>query len=176
MILTDKDIETRLDASQIRFEPEIDRLRQIQDASVDLRLSPLLRIPRDRTAVAIQPTDERIPAELYGDEYEMQDDGFVLRPNRLVLGLTYERITLPLDLAGRLEGRSSIARLGLIIHATSAHIAPGFKSPIVLELVNFGQNNIILTPMMFVAQIIFELVSAPPSKAYSGQFAQQERP
>jgi dCTP deaminase len=175
MILTDKDIHQRLDAGQIRFEPEIERLRQVQDASVDLRLSPYLRIPDDRPAVAIQPTD-RIPPELYGHEEQMHEDGFVLRPNRLVLGSTYEKVILPLDLAGRLEGRSSLARLGLIIHATSAHVAPGFSRPIVLEIVNLGKNNIVLKPMMYVAQIIFEQVSAPPSKAYSGQFSKQDRP
>ena len=175
MILTDQEILNALGDGHIRFDPDIDRKRQVQDASVDLRLSPLLRIPTTDPNVAIQPAD-RIPPQLYGHEEAMHEDGFVLRPFRLVLGSTYEKIILPLNLAGRLEGRSSLARLGLIVHTTSAHIAPGFSRPIVLEIVNFGVNNIVLKPMMYIAQIIFERVSAPPSKAYSGQFADQEGP
>jgi dCTP deaminase len=175
MILTDQEILDRLVDGHIRFEPDIDRRRQVQDASVDLRLSPLLRLPVAQPNVAVQPTD-RIPMELYGDEEVMHEDGFVLRPNRLVLGSTYEKVILPLDLAGRLEGRSSLARLGLIVHTTSAHIAPGFSRSVVLEIVNFGVNNVVLKPMMYIAQVIFEKVSAPPSKAYSGQFAEQSGP
>ncbi len=175
MILTDRDILQKIHAGQIRFDPEIDSVRQVQDASVDLRLSPYLRLPIEQKHIAVQPTD-RIPLDAYGHEEEMPDDGFVLRPNRLVLGSTYEKVILPLDLAGRLEGRSSLARLGLIVHATSGHVAPGFSRTVVLEMVNFGLNTIILKPKMYIAQIIFELVSAPPSKAYSGQFAEQERP
>jgi dCTP deaminase len=175
MILTDREIRLEVDAGIIRFEPDIDRERQIQDASVDVRLGPKLRIPCALPNVVIRPTD-RITPELYGQETAIEEDGFVLRPNRLVLGSTYERIILPLHLAARLEGRSSLARLGLAIHATSGHIAPGFNRPVVLEIVNLGANSIVLQPLMYIAQVVFEKVSMLPSKAYSGQFAEQEGP
>jgi len=175
MILTDRELLVEIDFGNIRFEPDIDRKRQIQDASVDVRLGPKLRIPKALANVVIQPTD-RITPELYGDEMAIEEDGFILRPNRLVLASTYEKIILPLHLAGRLEGRSSLARLGLMIHATSGHIAPGFCRPVILEIVNFGANPVVLTPLMYIAQIVFEKVSMPPSKAYSGQFAAQEGP
>ena len=93
-----------------------------------------------------------------------------------LLGTTYERIILPLHLAGRLEGRSSLARLGLAIHATSGHIAPGFRRPVILEIVNFGVNDVVLKPLMYIAQVVYEKVSMLPSKAYSGQFSEQEGP
>lgn len=175
MILTDRELVLEIDAGHIRFEPDIDRNRQIQDASVDVRLGLKLRIPKQLPNVVIQPTD-RITQDLYGDEMTIEDDGFILRPNRLVLGSTYEKIILPLHLAGRLEGRSSLARLGLTIHATSGHIAPGFSRPVILEIVNFGANAIVLKPLMYIAQVIYEKVSMLPSKAYSGQFAEQEGP
>jgi dCTP deaminase len=175
MILTDREIRLDVDDGNIRFEPDIDRERQIQDASVDVRLGPILRIPCELPNVVIQPTD-RIKPELYGEEKIIDEDGFILRPQRLVLGSTYEKIILPLHLAARLEGRSSLARLGLVIHATSGHIAPGFSRPVVLEMFNLGVNSIVLKPQMYIAQIVFEKVSILPSKAYSGQFAEQEGP
>ena len=175
MILTDREILVELDSGNIRFDPDIDRARQVQDASVDVRLGRKLRIPQALENVVIQPSD-RITPELYGEDKIIEEDGFILRPNRLVLGSTYEKIILPLFLAGRLEGRSSLARLGLTIHATSGHIAPGFSRPVILEIVNFGANPIVLKPLMYIAQIIFEKVSMQPRKAYSGQFAEQEGP
>lgn len=175
MILSDREILAELEAGYIRFDPDIDRVRQVQDASVDVRLGRILRIPIERPNVVIKPTD-RITTELYGEEREIDDDGFILRPNRLVLGATYEKIGVPLHLAGRLEGRSSLARLGLLVHATSGHIAPGFGRPVVLEIVNLGVNAVALTPLMYIAQVVFEKVSMLPRKAYSGQFAEQEGP
>lgn len=175
MILTDREIIAELDAGHIKFDPEIDRDIQVQDASVDIRLSPRLRLPKEQPEIAIQPS-EGIRPELYGDEKIIEDDGFVLRPNRLVLGSSYEKIILPLHLAGRLEGRSSLARYGLMIHATSGHIAPGFSRTVILEILNVGANSIVLKPHMYIGQIIFEKVSLLPTKAYSGRFAQQEGP
>ena len=175
MILTDREIISELDAGHIRFEPEIERIKQVQDASVDIRLSPKLRLPEEQPEIAIQPS-EGIRSDLYGEEIVIEPDGFILRPNRLVLGSTYEKIILPLHLAGRLEGRSSLARYGLIIHATSGHIAPGFSRPVVLEMFNIGANSIVLKPQMYIGQIVFEKVSMLPTKAYSGRFAEQEGP
>jgi dCTP deaminase len=175
MILTDRELLVEINDGNIRFEPDIDRARQIQDASVDVRLGRTLRIPQELPNVVIQPTD-RITPNLYGEEEAMADDGFILRPNRLVLGATYEKIMLPLYLAGRLEGRSSLARLGISVHLTSGHIAPGFSRPVVLEIVNFGVNPVMLKPLMYIAQVVFEKVSMLPSKAYSGQFKEQEGP
>jgi len=175
MILSARELLAELDSGALQFDPPIDRKRQVQDASIDVRLSPLLRVPVEKKNFIIQITDV-LSQEIYGEEKTIEDDGFNLRPNRLVLGMTLEKVILPLHLAARLEGRSSLARLGLIVHATSAHIAPGFRRPVVLEIINFGVNKIALKPEMLIAQLIFEKVSMNPSKGYSGQFAEQDRP
>lgn len=93
-----------------------------------------------------------------------------------MVGKTFEKITLPNYLVGRLEGKSTLARFGLLIHVTSAHIDPGFKGVIILELCNLGVKTIALEPMMLIAHIVFQRVSMPPSKSYSGQYSDQVGP
>ena len=99
-----------------------------------------------------------------------------MNPGDFVLGHTHEKLTLPLHLAARLEGRSSLARLGLLIHFTSGHIAPGFDGIIVLEILNHSPNTIALKPLMPIGQLIFEKLSMLPSKAYSGRYRGQLQP
>lgn len=175
MILTDREIRLEIEAGNIRFEPDIDRELQIGDASVDVRLGRYLRIPERDENIIIRPAARNRP-ELYGAQKEMEQTGYNLPGNKLVLGATYEKLTLPNYLLARLEGKSSLARFGLLVHATSAHIDPGYSGVIVLELFNLGPNTIVLEPMMLIAHILFEKVSMPPSKSYSGQFADQLRP
>jgi dCTP deaminase len=175
MILTDREIRLEIDDGNIRFEPDIDRDLQIGDASVDVRLGRYLRIPETDLNIAIRPTTRNRP-ELYGAPKEIDPTGYNLPSNKLVLASTYEKLTLPNYLIARLEGKSSLARFGLLVHATSAHIDPGFSGVIILELFNLGPNIIVLEAMMPIAHILFEKVSMPPSKSYSGQFAEQLRP
>ena len=175
MILTDRELQLEIDAGNIRFDPDIDRLKQIGDASVYVRLGAKLRIPERDENIVIRPQQRNRP-ELYGQETPIPSGGHVIVPKQLLLGHTMEKITLPNYLVGRLEGKSSLARFGLLVHATSAHIDPGFSTVMVLELYNLGENRILLEKGMPIAQIIFYKVSLPPSKAYSGQFAEQEGP
>lgn len=171
MILTDREIRLEWESGNIRFDPDIE-LDQIGDSSVDLRLARPLRIPERDPNINIRPSG-RIPQELYGKPLDMEDAGYNLVSQKFVLGSTYEKVVLPNYLVGRLEGKSSLARLGLMIHCTSAHIDPGFRAVIVLEMYNHGPNTIVLEPMMPIAHIVFAKVSLPPSKSYSGQFADQ---
>lgn len=175
MILTDREIRLEIEDGNIRFEPDIDRDLQIGDASVDVRLGKYLRIPERDENIIIRPNARNRP-ELYGIEKEIEQTGYNLPNHKLVLGSTYEKLILPNYLLARLEGKSSLGRLGLLVHATSAHIDPGFSGVIVLELCMLGPNTIVLEPMMLIAHILFEKVSMPPSKSYSGQFADQLRP
>lgn len=175
MILTDREIRLEIEAGNIGFDPHIDRELQIGDASVDVRLGRHLRIPERDENIIIRPTARNRP-ELYGALREIDQTGYNLPSSKLVLGSTYEKLTLPNYLLARLEGKSSLARFGLLVHATSAHIDPGYSGVIVLELFNLGPNTIVLEPMMLIAHILFEKVSMPPSKSYSGQFADQLRP
>lgn len=171
MILTDREIRLEWENGNIRFDPDI-RADQIGDSSVDLRLASGLRIPKHDPNVIIRPSG-RIRRELYGEPYEIGNEGYNLVPNKFILGSTYEKVILPNYLVGRLEGKSSLARLGLMIHCTSAHIDPGFQTVIVLEMYNHGPNTIVLEPLMPIAHIVFAKVSMPPSKSYAGQFSDQ---
>jgi dCTP deaminase len=175
MILTDREIRLEIDEGNIRFEPDIDHELQIGDASVDVRLGTTLRIPTKDNNIIIRPTAPNRP-DLYGEQKEIDSSGYNLLSCKLVLGATYEKLMLPNYLLGRLEGKSSLARFGLMVHATSAHIDPGFSGVLVLELYNLGPNTIVLEPLMLIAHVLFQKVSMPPSKSYSGQFAEQLRP
>jgi len=175
MILSDRELRVEIEDGHLRFEPSIDMDTQIQDASIDVRLGHTLRVPKHLDGQIFAP-HERIRRELQGAEVSIPGGGYNLKPQDFVLGHTYEKITLPLHLAARLEGKSSLARLGLLIHFTSGHIAPGFDGIIVLEILNHSPNTIALTPLMPVGQLIFEKLSMLPSKAYSGRYSGQVQP
>ncbi|MBI2887455.1 MAG: dCTP deaminase [Chloroflexi bacterium] len=148
---------------------------QIQNASIDLRLSRDLRIPRKHQGVILSPK-ERILQEFHGELTSIQPGGYNLEPSHLVLGSTLERIAVPLHLVARLDGKSSLARIGLLIHFTSAHIAPGFEGPIVLEIINLGPNTVALIPEMSICQLIFEKLNQPSRAAYGGTYQGQTGP
>ncbi len=175
MILTDRELRLEIDEGNLKFDPDIDRLKQIGDSSVDVRLGATLRIPQQDQNIVIRPQERNRP-ELYGRETAIPPSGYNILPKQLLLGHTLEKVTLPNYLVGRLEGKSSLARFGLLVHATSAHVDPGFSAVIVLEMYNLGENTIVLERGMPIAQIVFYKVSLPPSKSYSGQFAEQEGP
>lgn len=175
MILSDRELRIEIQDGHIRFEPGIDEDTQIQDASIDVRLGSVLRIPTHQQGIILSP-HEGVARQFHGREDTIGSGGFNLRPNEFVLGHTFEKVTLPLYLSARLEGKSSLARLGMLVHLTSGHIAPGFDGIIVLELYNIGPNTIALTPQMLIAQLIFEKLSMLPRKAYSGRFRGQEAP
>jgi len=175
MILSDRELRLEIEDGHIKFEPCIDMDTQIQDASIDVRLGDTLRVPERLEGQILAPY-QRIRQDLQGQEAHIPANGYNLGPGGFVLGHTYEKITLPLHLAARLEGRSSLARLGLMIHFTSGHIAPGFDGIIVLEILNHSPNIIALMPRMPIGQLIFEKVSMLPSKAYSGRYSGQLQP
>ncbi len=175
MILSDRELRLELEDGHIKFEPDIDRDTQIQDASIDVRLGPTLRVPRRLEGQILAPS-ERITSDLQGDLVTIPEGGYNLLQGQFVIGQTYEKVTLPLHLAARLEGKSSLARLGLLIHFTSGHIAPGWDGIIVLEMLNHSPNRIALTPQMFIGQLIFEKLSMLPRKAYSGRYRGQAQP
>jgi len=175
MILSDRELRVEVNDGHIRFDPDIDRDVQIQDASIDVRLSDKLRLPFHLEGQILAP-HERITTQLLGTEETIPRGGYNLVSGQFVLGSTYEKVSLPLHLAARIEGKSSLARLGLLIHFTSGHIAPGFDGIIVLEMLNHGPNTIALMPQMPIGQLIFEKLSMLPGKAYSGRYRGQIQP
>jgi len=174
VILCDEEIKEAIAAGDLAFSPALAE-HQIQTASVDLRLSEALRVPKPLSGLILSP-NQRISAEHLGDPVRIPSNGYILAPSDFVLGATLESVRLPLELAARLEGKSSIARVGLVVHITSAHIAPGFNAPIVLEIVNLGKNSVALVPGMFICQLIIERLSRTPGSGYSGRFQGQTAP
>ena len=172
MILSDRELRLEITDGNITFHPSIDMDAQIGHASVDVRLGNTLRIPVANDQINIRPRNRK-GLDLYGGPQPIPTGGFNLESKQFVLGSSLEIVTLPNYLVGRLEGKSGLARFGLIIHATSAHIDPGFSGVVVLEICNLGPNTLVLEREMPIAHIVFYKMSLPPTQAYSGEWAKQ---
>ena len=166
MILSDVDVLRRLEEGDLRIEPLADRDLQIQPASVDLRLgTDFLEFQRTNIP-CIHPNSEQEVGE-YVTETEVEEgEEFVLHPNDFVLGTTIERVAIPDDLIAHVEGRSSLGRLAIVIHATAGLCDPGFRGKITLELSNLGTAPVALTPGMRVSQLTFTELSSPAERPY----------
>lgn len=167
MILSDTSIRERLISGNIELEtrPEYDVFEQIGPASVDFRLGNYFKVyKRDRLQI-IDP-GELIPAEAV-ETIEVPDGGqFILHPGQFVLGVTIEKIRVPYDLVARCEGRSSLGRLGIIIHSTAGFIDPGFEGTITLEITNINEVPIALKPGMRIGQFAFETIHGTVENTY----------
>ena len=171
MILSDNDIRSMLKEGRMKIAPLDDN--QIGPASVDLTLSDEWYFFKDeysRKIVDLRDTG-------FQEAYEMKKaKEITLKPGELCLGKTTEKITLPGDIMGRLEGRSRYARMGVIIHLTSALVQPGSDNRQVLEIVNLAPFPIKLHAGMRVSQVVFDLLKSPTSKPYAkfGEIARKQ--
>ncbi|MBI5128077.1 MAG: dCTP deaminase [Rhodopseudomonas palustris] len=183
MILTDREIQIALQRKQIIIEPLPQQDTAYSSTSVDLTLDPVFTIfSTGNTFIAksIDPThpdyniDDALN-EITKSETIDPTSGFQFKPRELVLGWTAEYVKLPYDsrLAARVEGKSSLARLGLGVHVTAPTIHAGFDGQIRLELVNHGPLPIVLKPGMRICQLIFEQTLGTPQRGYQGQFSGQ---
>jgi dCTP deaminase len=162
MVLSDRTIREQMLAGRIRIEP-IDE-SDIQPSSVDLHLSSKFQVFRNSRYPYIDPTmDQAGLTELVEATVE---EPFVLHPGEFVLAGTVERLTLPDDVVARLEGKSSLGRLGLLIHSTAGYIDPGWEGRITLELSNVANLPIVLTPGMAIGQVSFMFMSTPVDRPY----------
>jgi dCTP deaminase len=151
MILSDRTIREELEAGRIAIEPLDESC--IQPSSVDLRLDKLFRVFLNHTMPVI---DVKQNLEDLTRLVEIDEGGaFILHPGEFVLGSTSEQVTLPDDLVARIEGKSSLGRLGLLIHSTAGFIDAGFSGHITLELSNVANLPITLYPDMKIGQISF---------------------
>lgn len=172
MKLSDRDIIQYLKAGKIAIEPQPNS-DKIKGISVDLKLDNRFRVFNEHTAPYIDlsgPKDEmqKIMDTVMGEEILIPEDGaFFLHPGELALAATFESITLPDDLVGWLDGRSSLARLGLMVHVTAHRIDPGWHGQIVLEVFNSGKLPLALRPGMDICAINFETLSSPSLKPYN---------
>lgn len=166
MILSDRDLRARLDKGDIVIDPLIDPELQIQPASIDLRLSSTFVVYRLPHVPCIDPKDPST-VEKYTEKVSIEEgEAFVLQPGEFALGSTVERVQVPADLVARVEGRSSIGRLAVVVHATAGFVDPGFSGHITLELGNLGRCAVKLYPGMRISQIVFHTMSSPAERPY----------
>lgn len=162
MILSDRSIRAAIGSGRIGIDPLEDGA--IQPSSVDVRLSPVFRVFANHRHPYIDVRQEQ--ADLTELVEVPGDEPFVLHPGEFVLGATYERITLADDVVARLEGKSSLARLGLVIHSTAGFVDAGFDGDVTLELSNVATLPILLYPRMRIAQFAFFELDQPAEFPY----------
>lgn len=167
MVLSDRTIRRRLAAGDIVIDPL--GANAIQPASVDLRLGNLFRVFRNSQVPFIDVKRE------YPDLTELveidDEKPFVLHPGEFALAVTFERVRIPSDIVGRLEGKSSLGRLGLLIHSTAGYVDPGWDGALTLELSNVANLPIMLYHGMKVSQISFLELSEPAEFPYGSKEA-----
>lgn len=167
MILSDRSIREALASGRIVIEPLDDGC--IQPSSVDLHVDRYFRVFRNHTMGYI---DVKQNQEDLTELIEIgEDDGFILHPGEFVLGSTAERVRLPDDLVARLEGKSSLGRLGLLIHSTAGFVDAGFDGHLTLELSNVANLPITLYPGMKIGQISFLRMTTPADAPYGSASA-----
>ncbi|GAB3947327.1 dCTP deaminase [Corynebacterium tapiri] len=162
MLLSDRDIRSAIDSGDLGIEPFDAAL--IQPSSVDVRLDKYFRVFNNSRYTHIDPKLEL--SELTTEKEVAEGESFVLHPGEFVLAATLEKFTLPAHLAGRLEGKSSLGRLGLVTHSTAGFIDPGFSGYITLELSNVANLPIMLYPGMKVGQLALFTMSSPAETPY----------
>ncbi|MFA7324974.1 MAG: dCTP deaminase [Candidatus Nanopelagicales bacterium] len=165
MLLSDRDIKAELDSGRVAVEPFNEAM--IQPSSIDVRLDRWFRVFENHRYPFIDPRMEQ--PELTRLIEPDGDEPFVLHPGEFVLGSTYEVVSLPDDIAGRLEGKSSLGRLGLLTHSTAGFIDPGFSGHVTLELSNVANLPIVLYPGMKIGQLCLFRLSSPAEHPYGSE-------
>ncbi|MEE2033470.1 dCTP deaminase [Rhodococcus chondri] len=162
MLLSDRDIRAQIASGHLGIDPFDPDL--VQPSSVDVRLDSLFRVFNNTRYTHIDPAKQQ--DELTSLVQVPPGESFVLHPGEFVLGSTMERCSLPDDLAGRLEGKSSLGRLGLLTHSTAGFIDPGFDGHITLELSNVANLPITLWPGMKIGQLCLFRLTSPAEYPY----------
>ncbi len=170
MLLSDKDIRAAIDQGRIVLEPF--EASMVQPSSVDVRIDRYFRVFENHRYPHIDPAVEQ--AELTRLVEPDGDEPFILHPGEFVLGSTYEVVSLPDDVSARLEGKSSLGRLGLLTHSTAGFIDAGFSGHVTLELSNVATLPIKLWPGMKIGQLCFFRLTSPAEAPY-GSGAQGSR-
>ena len=162
-VLSDRDIRGH---HQIEFEIDPFDIARVQPASYDVALGHQFRVFKHTQHSFIDPRD--IPEDLT-ELVTRTKDHFVLHPGEFILGQTLERVKLYERVVARLEGKSSLGRIGLVIHSTAGWIDPGFEGTVTMEISSNSKLPIILTPGMLIGQLAFMLLSSPCVKPYGSE-------
>jgi dCTP deaminase len=161
-VLSDGTIRRLVEEGRIRIDPW--DAGMVQPASVDLRLGPSFRVFHNFRVESIDLAEP--PTNLTEHVQVGPDESFVIHPGEFVLGRTEEWVELPDDLVARIEGKSSLGRLGLIVHATAGFVDPGFKGTLTLEITNLTRVPIVLWPGKPIAQLSFMTLDRPAERPY----------
>ena len=165
MLLSDRDIMTEIEKERVQLEPFEPTM--VQPSSVDVRLDRFFRVFENHRYPHIDPSEDQ--PDLTRMVEPQGDEPFILHPGEFVLGSTYEVVTLPDDVAARLEGKSSLGRLGLLTHSTAGFIDPGFSGHVTLELSNVATLPIKLWPGMKIGQLCFFRLSSASDHPYGSE-------
>lgn len=165
MLLSDRDIRSEIDNGRVVLDPWDPAM--IQPSSIDVRLDKYFRLFDNHKYPYIDPAQDQ--PDLTRLVEVDPSEGFVLHPGEFVLASTLETVTLPDDLAARVEGKSSLGRLGLLTHATAGFVDPGFSGHVTLELSNVATLPIMLWPGMKIGQLAFFRLSSPTDNPYGSQ-------
>jgi len=176
MILSDKDIEKLLSEKKIVVNPLDTNL--VGPSGLDLRMGYHIRVFKDIDKEYLNPFDPE--SENATELAEPEEGRFILYPDQLILATTLERIEMPEDLVGRLESRSSLTRLGLVILGTSGSVEPGFKGALTIPIMNIGKLPVVLYPEMCFCKLAFETMTTHAVKPYharkTSKYHEQEGP
>lgn len=162
MLLSDKDIRAQIEAGRIGLDPL--SMELIQPSIMDVRLDRFFRLFDNHKYPFIDPREQQDDLTRFVEVDK--DEAFILHPGEFVLGSTFEFVTLPNDIAARLEGKSSLGRLGLLTHSTAGFVDPGFQGHVTLELSNTATLPIKLWPGMKIGQLCFFQLSSESENPY----------
>lgn len=180
MILSDRDIRRAVTSNRIKITPRPVWNTQLGSCALDLRLGTVYQVFDHSRTPYIDPRNPDTLTHITTKIRVKKGDAFTLHPGEFILAVTQEYIAMPDDLAGRLEGRSSIGRLGIVVHSTAATIDAGFRGNITLELANMGRIPVMLYPGMRICSISFEELSCPVATPYykkkNAKYAGQKSP
>ena len=164
-ILSDKTIKEYLEEGKIVIDPLKDE-QQIQPSSVDMRLGDEFKVFKVIRKPYIDPKDEEDIAEYMESSTVPEGEAFIIHPNEFALATTQEYVKVPDDLVARVEGRSSMGRLGVTMHVTAGYVDPGFEGRITLEISNIGAMPVALYPGQRVCHLVFETMTTPAELPY----------
>ncbi len=183
MILSDRDIKKAIESGRVKIESDQAELfRYIHASSMDLRLGNVFKVYEHSKYAVLDPKNPKTFAQNMRIITIADGDPFIVQPGEFILGVTQEKITVPDDLVVRVEGRSSLGRLGIIVHSTAGFVDPGFSGTITLEISNLNRLPVALYPGMRVCQLAFEMMTSPaetpynmkPFSKYQGQVLPEE--
>ncbi len=168
MILSDRDIIEKIEAGEITIDSPLDSWKdQIGASSMDMRLGKYFKIYEHGKHPVLDPTKMNDEENLTRLIEVPEGEAFIVQPGEFALGVTLEKVSLPDDVVARVEGRSSLGRLGIIIHSTAGFVDAGFAGTITLEITNINRMPVALHPGMRVCQLAFEPMTSPALVPYS---------